>query len=339
MMVEHEYTFLSSLSGELLLFRTLWNNSNDNMFIVAIDSDGDFVSEASNVAMEKTFNLTPHQIDGLKLKEVLDETTFKIVTDAYKKCIALNKPVTYNESAIIDETGERFWNTTILPVVDEERGSVRIFGISREFTQLKNVEKELQRINETLDEQVKARTKELEEANARLQFLSTMDDLTQLPNRRYFEEFFQQSWENAKRQGTAISLVMCDIDYFKKINDTHGHLVGDLVLKEIAKAIQISAPKKVKFIARYGGEEFVMVLCDTSIDVAYQICMQIQDNLRTIHKNFTQGISLNPITMSFGISYTIPKQDDEPAKLLRRADNALYEAKNSGRDCIITSLV
>lgn len=339
MMVEHEYTFSSSLSGELLLFRTLWNNSNDNMFIVAIDSDGDFVSEASNAAMEKTFNLTPHQIDGLKLKEVLDETTFKIVTDAYKKCIALNKPVTYNESAIIDETGERFWNTTILPVVDEENGSVRIFGISREFTPLKKIEQELQRINETLDEQVKARTKELEEANARLQFLSTMDDLTQLPNRRYFEEFFQQSWEHAQKEETAISLVMCDIDYFKKINDTHGHLVGDLVLKEIAKAIHIFAPKKADFIARYGGEEFVMVLCDTSIDVAYQICMQIQDNLRTIHQNFTQGISLNPITMSFGISYTIPKHGDEPAKLLRRADSALYEAKNSGRDCIITSLI
>ena len=338
-MVEHEYVFSSSLTGELLLFRTLWNNSSDNMFIVAIDSDGDFVTEACNTALEKTFHLEKHQMDGIKLKDIFDDAAFKMISDNYTKCIALNKPITYNESAIIDHTGERFWNTTILPVMDEDSGNVRIFGISREFTQLKNAEKELQKVNETLDKQVKKRTKELEKANKQLKRLSTIDDLTELPNRRYFEEYFQMNWEVAKQQSSAISLVMCDIDYFKKINDTHGHLVGDLVLKEIAKAIQLSSPKKIDFVARYGGEEFIIVLCDTDQTVAYQLCTIIQDNLKNIHHNCVQDIALAPITMSFGISRTIPKHEDDPEQLIRDADNALYKAKNSGRNCIITALV
>ncbi len=337
-MVEHEYILSSSLTGELLLFRTLWNNSSDNMFIVAIDSDGDFVTEACNTALEKTFHLEKHQMNGKKLKDIFDDVTFKMIFDNYTKCIALNKPITYNESAIIDHTGERFWNTTILPVIDEKSGRVRIFGISREFTQLKIAEKKLQKINETLDKQVKKRTKALEKANKQLKRLSTMDDLTELPNRRYFEEYFQTNWEVAKKQKTAISLVMCDIDYFKKINDTHGHLVGDRVLKEIAKTIQLSSSKR-NFVARYGGEEFIIVLCDTYLEMAYQLCTMIQDNLKNIHHNFVQDVALAPITMSFGISRTIPKHEDDPEQLIRHADNALYEAKNSGRNCIITSLV
>lgn len=334
-MVEHEYIFSSSLNGELLLFRTLWNNSSDNMFVVSIDSDGDFVNEASNNALKKTFNF---QTDGAKLKDILDAKTFKTISDTYNKCIVLNKPITYNESAVIDNTGERYWNTTILPVIDENGKNIRIFGISREFTPLKNAEKKLQIINTKLDEEVRIRTKELEEANIQLKFLATMDELTQLPNRRYFEEYFQNNWKIAKQNAMSISLVMCDVDYFKKINDAHGHIVGDMVLKEIAKAIQISYPKKLDFVARYGGEEFIIVLCDTSLDVVSQICINIQDNIRNIHKKSFQNINLNQITMSLGISSTIPK-DDDSEKLLRYADNALYEAKNSGRDCIITSFV
>ena len=84
------------------------------MFIVSVDAKGDFISEASNHALEKTFNLKPNQMDGLKIKDIFDETTYKLISDRYKECIALNKPITHDEGVIIDDTGERFWKTTLL---------------------------------------------------------------------------------------------------------------------------------------------------------------------------------------------------------------------------------
>lgn len=305
------------------------------MFVVSIDDDGDFVSEASNAALMKTFNLKHHQVDGVKLKNILDENTFKTISAAYTKCLMLHKPITYDESATIGNTGERFWSTTILPVVDND-GKTKIFGISREITQIKKAEKELHIINEKLDEEVKKRTKELEEANRQLKILSTIDDLTQLPNRRYFEEYFLDNWESAKKRATNISLIMCDIDYFKKINDTHGHLVGDLVLKHIAKTIPASSPNELDFVARYGGEEFAIVLYDVDLDRTHHICQNIQNHLTTLHTRFHE-YQLHPITMSFGISSVIPREKDHPHKLIQHADNALYKAKNSGRNCIVTS--
>ncbi|MFA6195824.1 MAG: GGDEF domain-containing protein [Sulfurimonas sp.] len=193
--------------------------------------------------------------------------------------------------------------------------------------------------NLSLEDKIKERTKELKKANQQLKALSVTDELTQLANRRSFEEYFQNHWELAKRQGVAISIVMCDIDYFKKVNDTYGHLGGDAVLKNIAQIMQTSLKRNTDFIARYGGEEFIIVMYDTNADIAYELCTRIQDNLKNMEDFVFQGTTMKPVTMSFGISSTVPQKDDISEELIKHADNALYKAKDNGRDCIVTSLL
>ncbi len=179
-MIKHDYIENSVVDGELLLFRTLWNNSDDNMFIVRLNADGEFISEASNRSLEQTFGLEMNQIDGLNLKDILDEATFETVSSRYEECIRLRKPITYDESVIIDGENERFWNTTILPVIDERNGTCKIFGISREVTKLHDAQKELSHLNKTLENKVQLRTEELSVALEHVRKLSQMDKLTGL---------------------------------------------------------------------------------------------------------------------------------------------------------------
>ena len=193
--------------------------------------------------------------------------------------------------------------------------------------------------NLSLEDKIKERTKELKEANKQLKALSITDELTRLANRRSFEEYFQNNWELAKRQGVAISIVMCDIDYFKKVNDTYGHLGGDAVLKNVANIMQTSLKRNTDFIARYGGEEFIIVMYDTNDDIAYELCTRIQNSLKNMEDFVFQGTKMKPVTMSFGISSTVPQKDDISENLIKHADNALYKAKDNGRNCIITSLL
>ncbi|DAB28731.1 MAG TPA: hypothetical protein CFH78_00965 [Sulfurimonas sp. UBA10385] len=193
----------------------------------------------------------------------------------------------------------------------------------------------LDEINLSLEDKIKKRTKELEEANKKLQALSVTDELTQLSNRRYFEEYFQKSWELAKRNNIEISIIMCDIDYFKRMNDTYGHLAGDFILENIAQILKKSLKRNTDFIARYGGEEFVIVMYDTNIDLAKELCIKIQNSIKNADSFIFQGIVLEAVTMSFGISSTIPNINKNSKELIENADLALYKAKKNGRDCII----
>lgn len=133
-------TSLTSLEyGELLLFKTLWNNSTDNMFVVRLDDNGDFINESCNSAQAKSFNSSVEELEGIHLKEVLDESCYLSISIRYNQCLSLNRAISYDENAVID--GElRYFNTTILPIVDDNYS--RIFGIARETTALVKKEQE-----------------------------------------------------------------------------------------------------------------------------------------------------------------------------------------------------
>ncbi|MBN2869473.1 MAG: diguanylate cyclase [Campylobacterales bacterium] len=196
--------------------------------------------------------------------------------------------------------------------------------------------KQLDEMNHSLEEKILERTRELENANHQLQALSITDPLTQLYNRRHFQNHIDELWELARRNGTEISLVMCDIDHFKEFNDRYGHIGGDIVLKETAQILKNSLKRASDFAARYGGEEFVIVLYDTTIEEAGSLCHAIGRNLAERGSFEHEGKVMPPITLSFGIASMVPDESTRYEQLVKSADELLYQAKLNGRNRVVS---
>lgn len=174
---------------------------------------------------------------------------------------------------------------------------------------------------------LKAEKKELEDEILKLKKLAFEDSLTGLQNRRSFDLFLQKLPVNFPEGN---SIVFLDIDFFKKINDTYGHDVGDLVLKHISAVLKIHI-REQDHLARIGGEELAIVMPKTSIDDAGVLVKRIRD---CIAESFSENETTLPkVTASFGLSHL--GKGDTVKDALKRADEALYEAKNSGRDRVV----
>ena len=163
--------------------------------------------------------------------------------------------------------------------------------------------------------------------------MAVTDGLTGLNNRRYFDSHLQGMFEKSAGRKRPISLVMCDIDHFKAVNDAHGHDVGDEVIREFAKRIRKNI-RNMDLACRYGGEEFVVVMPDTDVALARVVAERIRLEVAT-HPFIVAGKIALPVTVSLGVS-CIDGESDTPEKLLKRADVALYHAKRAGRNQVIT---
>jgi two-component system, cell cycle response regulator len=163
--------------------------------------------------------------------------------------------------------------------------------------------------------------------NLTLEELSNTDELTQLNNRRKFNSDLENEIELARRYRTSFSIVLLDIDFFKRVNDTHGHLLGDEILVQFSRLMQQEI-RVADRCARWGGEEFIILLPNTSISGAINLADKLQDIFK--NHSFPSGIQL---TASFGIAEY--KHGEDIKQLLSRLDKALYDAKKQGRDCIV----
>jgi two-component system cell cycle response regulator len=159
--------------------------------------------------------------------------------------------------------------------------------------------------------------------------LAITDGLTHLFNHRYFQERLSQEFERAKRFSQDLSLILMDIDFFKRINDTHGHPVGDVILKAVAARISAHL-RKIDLIARYGGEEFAMILPQTKIELAMEVAERIREDMASNPIETDKG-SLT-VTISMGVCDTSVNGVARAADLIRKADEALYAAKKDGRN-------
>jgi diguanylate cyclase (GGDEF)-like protein len=173
---------------------------------------------------------------------------------------------------------------------------------------------------------------ELLEAYALLQQLATVDPLTGLENRRSLMDFSEVQLKLAQRYKSFFSILLIDLDYFKKINDTYGHLIGDEILKNIAKILKESL-RNVDHIGRFGGEEFIVILPNTTLKNAVLVAEKVRDAIANFKHNIEEQII--QATVSIGIASYNPL-DDDVNQILERADQALYQAKSSGRNCSIT---
>lgn len=168
----------------------------------------------------------------------------------------------------------------------------------------------------------------------RLEYLSLTDDLSGLHNRRSFDEKFALEFNRAKRAKIPISLLMLDIDQFKKYNDHFGHIVGDLCIQKISNILLESIGRPSDFVARYGGEEFSIVLPDTDLRGAKHFAEKLLQKVNSSKMPHAPSAQRENVTISIGYNSMVPSIDSRPKELLDFADGALFEAKNNGRACI-----
>jgi diguanylate cyclase (GGDEF)-like protein len=159
--------------------------------------------------------------------------------------------------------------------------------------------------------------------------LATIDGLTGLPNHRHFQNFLDGRFKRARRQNSELAVILSDIDYFKKINDSHGHPAGDAILKGVSEIIQGSIRQYVDFAARYGGEEFACVL-ESGEKMAVETAERIRQQIEKVSFDLPGGKRIH-VTMSFGVA-VFPADASGKQLLIERADKALYEAKRDGRN-------
>ncbi len=217
--------------------------------------------------------------------------------------------------------GSMFWNElSISPVFDFEGKLTHFIGIQKDVTSRVHLEQYLQ--NES---------KSLHESKARLENLVIHDYTTGIFNHRYFETELKALWKPLVDSQSEVTLMMLDIDNFKKYNDIYGHIAGNEVLKKVAHTLTSSMKRATDFVARFGGEEFVVLTINMTdheaIEYGQALCLRIQE-LNIVHEASLNGV----LTISCGLAHVQAGLASSPAWLLNRADKALYAAKSNGRN-------
>ncbi|PZV00745.1 MAG: hypothetical protein DCF32_17115 [Leptolyngbya sp.] len=204
----------------------------------------------------------------------------------------------------------------------------RLYGAFQDIDAQMRVEMQLQEL-----------TQQLQQANGELNRIATIDALTQVSNRRHFDQVFMQEWAQAQRATTSLALIMCDVDYFKPYNDHYGHPAGDRCLQQVAQLLKAHIQRPGDVLARYGGEEFVVLLPKTTLVGAMSVAARIQHQFTQARLPHGFSSVADHITLSFGIACCVPLSENSSSELLAAADAALYQAKLAGRNryCISPS--
>ncbi|MBW4679864.1 MAG: diguanylate cyclase [Microcoleus vaginatus WJT46-NPBG5] len=174
----------------------------------------------------------------------------------------------------------------------------------------------------------------LQKANRELERLATLDGLTQVANRRRFDQYLSQEWVRLAREMKPLSLILCDVDYFKNYNDTYGHQAGDDCLQQIARALNRTIQSSAHLLARYGGEEFAVILPNTNAETAFTLAEALRLAVQQLKIEHAKSLVSQYATLSLGVATIIPTQEFSPKTLISVADKALYLAKNQGRNRI-----
>jgi diguanylate cyclase (GGDEF)-like protein/PAS domain S-box-containing protein len=273
-----------------------------------------------NPAAERTFGYTKEEVLGkpIDILYANPDEAWSVRIDTFQ--FGANREVRNRRKC-----GEVFISSLRSERICNAEGEIiGSMGISREITAQKMIEKELEDQSRLLV----ALNSELKAANEKLHRMATTDELTDLPNRRAMIEHLSQCWARAEREGSLLSCAILDVDRFKSINDTHGHDVGDHVLREVAAMLR-QLTRRDETIGRIGGEEFLLVFNCASIEAGARCAERIRSTASKTECDAPDGALR--VTLSAGLAVMterLPSIDT----LLKRADEALYVAKNAGRD-------
>ena len=197
----------------------------------------------------------------------------------------------------------------------------------------------LQAANETslLMLSVTDRSNYIESLNKDLQHIASTDSLTKLANRRHFDQYLEIEWRRMAREKKPLTLILCDVDFFKLYNDTYGHVAGDKCLQEVAMVIAENVKRPEDLAARYGGEEFTMILPNTDTQGAVQLAETLRQKLAMKAIAHSGSPDSQIVSLSIGVVSVIPHRDISIEWLIMEADEALYKANNTGCDRVISA--
>lgn len=270
-------------------------------------------------AVKEIIHFEYPELLGKKMDVFIHPDDVKQTKDMFEK--ALHEGVAESTYRYRTSMGDYVWiESTLKSVHFEEDGSKKVIIVSRNITDRKLTEQKLQEANQLLNQ------------------LSYMDGLTGVANRRYFDETLEKEWSKSFTTKLPITLIMLDIDYFKKYNDTYGHLTGDSCLQSIAQAIKNRVTENTDYtFCRYGGEEFSLILPSTGLETGMIAAKQIQETLQLLKIPHISSDISNIVTLSIGIASMIPTDFEKPQTLIQSADSALYLSKTRGRNTISTT--
>ncbi len=188
-------------------------------------------------------------------------------------------------------------------------------------------------------QQLQRLNQQLQATNEKLIDLAMMDELTQVMNRRRFNEYFEQQWQRLNVAQKPLSLIICDVDDFKLYNDIYGHVQGDRCLVEVAQALQQSTRQTIDLVARYGGEEFAIILPNCNLRGAKRVALDVIQRVKQLKIPHQGSSTTGYVTVSLGVASTIPSDESSPKQLLQEADELLYRSKQKGRNTYRLRLV
>jgi diguanylate cyclase (GGDEF)-like protein/PAS domain S-box-containing protein len=290
-------------------FEAIFANTQDAMFLVdVVDGGAAFQFRKLSSCHERLTGLTTEDVQGKTPREILGVPQGSIVEGHYRQCFESQQPISYEEELHLP-AGQRTWHTQLSPVL-KDGNVLQLVGSSRDITERKRMEENLR-------------------------YLSEIDALTAIPNRRKISEELDRELARAQRHGNALSVILADIDHFKAINDELGHETGDAALRGIAETVQATL-RPTDRVGRWGGEEFVIILPETDHSGARTAAERIRlgvEQARTIPDR--------TITLSLGVASLGPVRSSNPRaishtvdSLVRIADEELYRAKERGRNQI-----
>ncbi len=248
---------------------------------------------------------------------------------------ALSRQIAQIESG---ETSQHAYEMELLRPRDKSVDAM-VKALRNTYQVVSRLSLELMSANRFLEERVVARTTELEQANKalvvanqKLEVYSQTDGLLNIANRKFFDTRLYDEWNRAIREQYPIGLLMIDVDFFKHYNDHYGHLAGDACLQFVAKAVANKMVRAVDLLARYGGEEFVVVLPNTAIQGAYKFALTLCEAVAALKIPHAKSSVAEHVTVSIGVASILPDRNSTADRVVAAADQALYAAKQQGRN-------
>ena len=260
---------------------------------------------------------------GKTLQEVVPEIS-AMAEGLYRQVLKTGKILLNQEisSATRDKSaGIKTWLTSFFPIFNVDNIPYCVGFVVIEISDRKKAEADM-----------KYAESMLRQSNLELEKLVNLDGLTQIANRRCFDDRLGIEWQRLSRERQPIALLLFDIDYFKRYNDCYGHQFGDDALKRISKIVEQTLYRPADLVARYGGEEFVVILPNTDLEGAFRVAEQIRGAIASLEIPHQNSDVSNMVTVSVGVTSLLPNPQQKPSTLIKQADIALYNAKQQGRN-------